>query len=107
MAVVINTGDYIQVAGTKPAGLLDKPLSALSWLLPWVSEPPPLPCFPAMVMSNSEILLLPPVSPSGLASLGPCLRPQPLEALGPCLSPFLSLLICLWTPLDVYAVCDE
>lgn len=26
MTVVINTGDYIQVAGTKPAGLLDKPL---------------------------------------------------------------------------------
>lgn len=74
-------------AGTKPVDFPGIPLSALSWLLPWVSEPPFLPSFPAVLKTDSEILLLLPVSPSGLAPLGPCLGPQPLEALGPCLSP--------------------
>lgn len=94
-------------AGMKPVGFQDTPLLALSWLLPWVSEPLFLPSFPAMSNSDSEILWLPTASLSGLALLGPCLSPQRLEALGPCLSPFSSLLICLGTPLNVHPVCDE
>lgn len=96
-------------AGMKPVGFPGIPLPALSWLLPWVSEPPFLPSFPAVLKSDSEILLLLPVSPSGLAPLGPRLGPQPLEALGPCLSPFSSLLTCehLWMcALCVMSSCD-